>query len=495
MSVKMGTVKIYPESIQGQEAKFIKQFLMNENGQLKAAAISPLPAYLKEALTNHAKGLGLNSPKDLTECIYWVVNDLHAYPKTCASCQGPITKFHSFSRGYPHLRCSTKCSNSDKAVKIAKVEASKKKYGTDFPVQSKQVKEKIRASFVGNWFDDRFQRFAPEYTPVTTQHEYEGSRTKFTWKHSCGHIFQEDACNGVLKPMCPACRDDLKITRPQRDIVDFIKTFYDGIVVLNDRRTIHPLELDIYLPELKLAIEYNGLYWHSYGQLETNEERSKHKTKTDICDQHGIRLIQIWEHEWEEKKEIVKSRLKSIFGVDQKTFARKCIVQEVTNSEAKDFQNQLHIQGHTVASVKLGLFHDNQLVALMTFGKPRFSKQYEWELIRYCSKGTVIGGASKLMAHFINKHMPKSIVTYADRRWSVGNMYFKLGFSEVKKTEPNYFYFKGCQRYQRYSFQKKKIATIVENYDPHKSESANAFMNGFRRVWDAGNILLVWQQK
>lgn len=486
--------KTYPDSILNKEKSFISDYLLNEKGHLKAPAVSAIPEALQGQLKAVAINRGILNSENITECIYWVINDLTDYPKKCISCNGNITKFHSFSRGYPHQRCSTKCSNSDTSVKKRKKKTSLEKYGTEFPWQNQEIKSKSRKAFVNNWFERRFAQFSPEYTPITIKEQYEGSKTKFIWQHRCGHVFEEYMTWKNLKPMCPACRPDSG-SRQQRDIIDFIKSIYQGNVVSNDRRTIWPLELDVYLPEKKIAIEYHGLYWHSYSSPETPEQKNKHKRKADICDTGGIKLIQIWEHEWREQQHIVKSRLKSIIGVDERIFARKCQIKLVDSKDAVNFQEELHIQGSAQSSIRIGLYLKDKLVALMTFGKPRFSKQYQWELIRYCSKGTIVGGASKLLRHFIREYSPSSIVTYADRRWSTGNMYKVLGFKKLNATSPNYFYFKGSNRFPRYAFQKHKLHKFLEIFDNSKTEYENAFANEYRRVWDAGNHVLVWRRE
>jgi hypothetical protein len=134
---------------------------------------------------------------------------------------------------------------------------------------------------------------------------------------------------------------------------------------------------------------------------------------------NGYKLIHIFEHEWVNRQEIIKAKLKSLFGVEQESiYARKCIIKEISNKEKNEFLNKYHIQGEDKSTVKLGLFFSDELVAVMTFGKPRFNKNYEYELIRYATSKHVICGASKLLKYFERVYKPKSIITYADRRFS-----------------------------------------------------------------------------
>lgn len=210
--------------------------------------------------------------------------------------------------------------------------------------------------------------------------------------------------------------------------------------MLNDRNAIKPAELDIYVPSKKLAIEYDGMYWHS----DVFKDNAYHVKKTDECEKAGIQLIHIFEHEWMHKQDIVKSRLKNLIGVYDKTiFARNCEVKEVHSSEAREFQERTHIQGAVNAKVNLGLYFEDKLVALMTFGKCRYDKTHEWELLRFCVElgHHVPGAAGKLLKHFEREYSPKSLVSYADRRWSIGKLYETLGFKLDHISKPNYWYY------------------------------------------------------
>ncbi len=141
--------------------------------------------------------------------------------------------------------------------------------------------------------------------------------------------------------------------------------------------------------------------------------------------------------------------------------------------------------------IKLGLFHQDELVAVMTFGKPRFNKNYEYELIRYATSKHVIGGASKLLKYFERKFNPKSIITYADRRFSQGNMYYKLGFNYLNLAPANYWWINSTNLYNRYQTQKHKLKTLLKKFDENLSESENMFLNHFNKIYDCGNLVFI----
>ena len=253
-------------------------------------------------------------------------------------------------------------------------------------------------------------------------------------------------------------------------------------------------EIDIVLPDIKLGIEYDGLIFHSEGLLNEgrvrNVDKNYHLNKTELCLEKGYTLFHIFESD---NLDIWLSMINNRLGFNERIYARKCIIKELKSTEIKDFLNNNHLQGFINSSINLGLYHNNELVSVMTFSKPRFNKKYDYELIRFCNKlnTSVIGSASKLFNYFIKNYNPKSIISYANRRFSNGSIYEKLGFKFLRKTAPNYFYFKPSIRIlmSRNQFQKHKLANLLDKFDENLSESENMFNNGYRRIYDCGNLV------
>ena len=192
----------------------------------------------------------------------------------------------------------------------------------------------------------------------------------------------------------------------------------------------------------------------------------------------------IFENEWESKHEIWKSVIQHKLGKSKKIYARKCVVKNIPNKEANMFCEENHLQGKCVASFSKGLFYENELIQVATFGKPRYSKSEKVELIRLCSKKyhCVVGGASKLL-----KDM--KLISYANRRWSYGNVYEKIGLTKISTTPICYFYIDKGNVFHRSSFMKHKLKDKLEKFDPNLSEIENCYNNSLRRIWDCGNIL------
>jgi len=263
--------------------------------------------------------------------------------------------------------------------------------------------------------------------------------------------------------------------------------------VRNTRKIISPLELDVYVESHNLGIEFDGLYWHSNAGKSTDY----HLNKTELCEQQGIQLIHIFEDEWLNKNEIVKSILKSKLGIiDNKIFARKCVVREIDGNTSQTFLNNNHIQGNVNAKIKIGLFYNNELVSLMTFGNKRLvmgnkiNVDGEYEMLRFCNKlnTSVIGGASRLLSYFIKTYKPVSILTFADRRYSQGNLYKQLGFHFIKNTKPNYWYFEKNEMIRHHRFNYRKDVLVREGFDPNKTEHEIMSERGFLCIYDCGNM-------
>ena len=266
-------------------------------------------------------------------------------------------------------------------------------------------------------------------------------------------------------------------------------------------------ELDILIPN-KFAIEFNGLMFHSHGiskySMFNNPEENKfrHLIKTQLCESLGIQLFQIFENEWLDynKKNIWKSMLNNKLGKNDRLMARKCQLKKIEDfTIISDFLIRNHIQGVINSSINYGLFYNNQLVAVMTFGKSRFNKTYQYELLRFCSEQniSISGGASKLLKAFERDYLPKSLISYANRRWSTGNLYKTIGFDLLQISPPNYFYFKDNIKDKdkvlesRNKFQKHKLKNILEIYDETLTETQNMFNNNYRKIYDCGNMVFV----
>ena len=265
------------------------------------------------------------------------------------------------------------------------------------------------------------------------------------------------------------------------DVYDYCKTLVsENDIIKRNREIIAPKELDIYIPSKKVAIEFNGLYWHS------KYDKTYHLNKTLECEKKGIRLIHIWEDLWESKQDIYKSIIASALGVyERKIYARNCECKEISSEEYRDFLERNHIQGSINSSIRLGLFYNGELVQVVGWGKSRFKKD-EIELHRMCSKlnTQIIGGFSKLIKH----SRLKEFISYVDRSLYDGKGYKASGFTVLGATPPSYFYYKNGKRLNRIQAQKHKLEKLLENFDASLSETENMLNNKYIKIFDCGNL-------
>ena len=270
----------------------------------------------------------------------------------------------------------------------------------------------------------------------------------------------------------------------EKELVEFINEMSIPFEE-NNRTILNGKELDIYIPSKKIAIEFNGLHWHSDKYIPNDY----HLNKTELCNTFGINLIHIFEDEWVYKKDIVKSRLKNILGLtENKVYGRKCEVKEVDTKIKSVFLNENHIQGAVGSKINLGLYYNNELISIMTFGKRKILNNSDWELIRFCNKldYTVIGGASKLFKKFFKSYDPDKIISFADRRWSSGNLYIKMNFLFKDVTSLNYYYVNNSLRENRIKYQKHKL--IKMGHDENLTEKEITESMGLYRIYDCGNL-------
>ena len=311
--------------------------------------------------------------------------------------------------------------------------------------------------------------------------------------NDCGREFDIEANSFLQGHGCPY--HNLNYSINENKIFEFVKESFPN-AIQNDRKTLNGNELDIYIPEKNIAIEYDGLYWHN----ELNKENCYHLHKTEECEKQGIRLIHIFEDEWLYKSDIWKSMLNNMLGLtNKKVYARKCVIKNVETKEAIEFLKQNHIQGWCPSQIKLGLYYNDELISLMTFGKSRHfigNGQTEYELLRFCNKinTNVNGGASKLFKYFVKKYNPTSVISYADRRWSNGNLYNKLGFEFLHNSKPNYYYIIGTIRKNRFNFRK---SILVKKYNCPSEMSEREFCKKQKwyRIYDCGTMVFKWFNK
>lgn len=428
----------------------------------------------------------MNSDRTLSERLYALRFNL-SYEPTCKVCDVKITSLNDDKTNFRET-CSKKCANILKTGKKLNYSNDKKiianekrkqsmmeKYGVEYNSQRHDVKPLLNKDRnTKYYYNEKYPHINFNLLNKESLYDLYHIQNKnifeITKLLGCSvsvtheHLVKNDI-------ITPTPKTETLIEKITKDILDKNDIYY----VQNDRKALKGKEIDFYIPQHNLGIECHGLYWHN----ENFKDVNYHKNKSDVAIENNILLLQFFENEFYEKRENIESIILSKCKLTKKIYARKCIIEDIDFNTYKVFVEKNHIQGFSSAKIYKGLVYENELVAVMSFGKPRFNGyECDYELIRYCNKigYTVIGGFSKLL-----KTMDEyTILSYANRRWSDGNVYIKNGFKFLKSTKPGFFYHKGEYIKSRYS----DMRPLKVLHD-----------EGWLRVYDCGNLVFVKDKK
>lgn len=450
---------------------------------------------------------------NLTECPYEFLTEYKTLKapiklkcKTCGNefetCMNSVFSSKRVKTGFPP------CPSCDYQRKYGKQKDNSNNSSSGVSISKDNYKELLK-----EYRGDEFE-FVSEYID---------KNTKIKIRHKeCGHVFEMIPYDIIKRNRkCPNCNN--KKTSPsidhsapaiitssdedkkkEREIAEFIDSLDNSLdIEMYIDNIIEDDTLTIYIKEKNIAIEFDSLYDHN----DTIVSKNYHLEKRQKCKDKGIRLINIFEDEWELNKDLVKAKLKHILGydTDKKIYARKCIVKEIKNASIKNtFLDNNHIQGSDKANIKLGLYYEDMLVSVMTFCKPRkslgqtSSTTYDYELSRFASLlgYNVVGAFSKLLAYFKKNYEWNKIITYADMRWSEGNVYLKNGWTHLHDSKPNYWYTKNLVRYHRFSFRKSELKNkFPDLYKDELTEFQIMALTNYTRIWDCGNMVFSMTRK
>lgn len=376
------------------------------------------------------------------------------------------------------------------------IETNRLRYGADYFSQTQEYKDKVsstnnkkysRKHYSQNHYDDDLYELLSskdklrEYLETSKNKTYYGIAKKLGINDT---NFRRIVIKYGLEDMITT---EWSSSIQETEIQSYINQYFE--TENNTRKYLDGKEIDIYIPKKNIGIEFNGNFWHN----EYGKDKTYHQDKSKLAESKGIFLYHIFEYEWETKREEILNQLNNLLGINEhRIYARKCIIKEVSLVEKVKFLNKNHMQGDDKSSVKLGLYYNNELVSLMTFVKPRFNKNYEWELSRFCSKSNcnVVGGASKLFKYFMKTYNPKSIISYSNIAHTRGCLYKTLGMTLQGISEPNYVWCNHSEILTRYQCQKHKL--IKEGFKGN-SETDIMHSRGYYRIYDCGNKVWIWK--
>lgn len=364
------------------------------------------------------------------------------------------------------------------------------KYGVDNPMKIADIAQKA-----GQTWKERYAN--PDYWSERMNND------------SFHVLFEKDQLEELLKTLSPTEIADKLSVHPQtiykylgdyglrdryksfeeKQIVNFVKSLYNEKIVENSRSILPSnKELDIFIPELKLAIEYNGIYWHHIDIPHIS--KSYHYDKFKECHDMGITLITIFSSEWKSKQTIVKKIIKNKIGTEKRIHGRRCTVRKISNKDTIDFINSNHIKGYSPASTCYALYYENEMVAVMTFSKPRMgigkNEKNSVEMVRFCTSIGINGGASKLLSAFAKDCPGVDVISYSDNEWGDGSVYEKLGFSLDSEVKPGYWYVRPREEKMIHRLNYTKNKLVKMGYDATLSESEITRSLGFLRIYDCG---------
>ena len=377
--------------------------------------------------------------------------------------------------------------NKDVRNKI--YETNKKKYGCKYPIQNPEIHDKA--------IKTNIEKNCPSYNILRDKSLMQGVLTNIPEKERtsvrCANELNVNITTFLkwynFHNLYANIHLQSQRSHYEQEIYNWLKEIYNGKIECNIKK-FGRYEIDIYLPDIQLGIEFNGAYWHSVDMVEKNY----HQNKSLYFKQLGIFIFHIYEWEWidNNQQDKIKQHLKRlILNRETSIYARKCNVELIDNNIYRDFLNKYHLQGFVGAQIKLGLYYNNELVQIMSFGKARYS-EHSYELLRLCTKNgySIIGGANKLFHYFTNNYDYKTIISYCDIDKFTGKVYEKLNMQLDRINIPNYKWVKldTFDIKSRYQTQKHKIQ---EGDNDLRSENEIMKANGYVKVENAGTYRFI----
>ena len=364
-------------------------------------------------------------------------------------------------------------------------ETNLERYGVERYQESEEYKNKLVNSFKQRLVDDGYSDLGYKYASYKGNREHElycpHCHNNFVINHDDQYYYR----NKNHQEICTICNPIQKgYSAAEKDLLSYVSSIYSGTIIENDRSVIAPYELDIYLPDLSLAIEFNGLYWHSNEQKPNNY----HRMKSDLCKEKGVHLIHVFEDDWVNKQSIIKSVISNFVNntVNRRIYARKCEIKAISDKTLiNNFLVSNHLLGRTTfISYCAGLYYNDELVSLITMHLLKKAER-KWELNRYAIKNgvTIIGGAERLLKHIIQTIDYSSIITYNDNSIFRGLVYKRLGFQYVRTNAPNYMFIQGdcLERFPKQAIRKWNVG-----YSREMEQQL-----GLHRVYNAGNDVYI----
>lgn len=385
-------------------------------------------------------------------------------------------------------------------VKTKKIETAQKRYGVDNISQVENVKNKKSQTFQDHYGVDcyfqteEFKEHTKKYNQERYGVEYYSQSSECKEKVSATNFERYG-----VEWTCQRKEAKIYSSNNSKPNLNFEQKLQENKIQYEREFPIDGKSYDFKVGNILIEINPTATHntiWTPFGEdHKAWITKDYHLTKTELAAKNGYRCIHVWD--WDNVDgilELLKER--------QIIYARKCVVKEISMQDSVDFISQHHIQGYAKDKIRLGLFLEDELVSVMTFAKPRYNTNYEYELIRYCSDCDVIGGAQKMFSYFIKKYSPQSIISYCDRSKFSGTTYKNLGFSTLRVSSPtlHWFSLKTKQHFTDNLIRKQGFSRIVHHCEPNEDKGCSSSNNyqlmieeGFLPVYDCGQATYIWK--
>jgi len=474
-----------------------------KNNRTTRALVLATNRPLKEKVFSETKHI---DTKIISQRIWHILNDIECVP-CCSNCNSD-TKWDNTKNDYREY-CSVKCSNSSEGkIRITqqhniekygvpctlmethtnqkRKDTMKRKYGVEYAMEN----DKLKSKQVQSRQTQHRKSLSEDYPELTTHAGLKSLANDLSYSE-IANKYEKSYMWAHKLLTSHGLRARYKMNGFEQSVSDYIESF--GVTVIrNYKKGMSGQEIDLFLPEYNIGIECNGVYWHSE---QAGRDRLYHISKTLKANENGINLVHIWDNEWNSKPEISRSYIRHLLKLNiDRIYARNCNIRNINASEAQEFVNKTHFQGYCNSTVKLGLFSKDELVAVMTLGRPRYSSN-NWELLRYSADNTrvVVGAAGKLFSYFLNHYAPSDVISYCDFSKFNGTMYESIGFEHTRTSSPCYWYTRDYRIIEHRSrYQKHTLLDKISVYDPALTEIQNMQANGYDRIWDCGNKVYIY---
>lgn len=490
----------------------------------------------------------------IRERLYWLQHGLIQYP-SCGTCSNTLSSKNfrtNISGGGYTLTCSVRCAKRNPVFAQAQQHVSLQKYGTRHFLACVGARAAIHQTNIQRygsgcphpWGSPKFKELMVDKHGVDHSSNIVESRARsrrqlieqnilagktlasiranetrqnavcvdtgpaldlnrdvlenveLSWRHlTCERVYSSYIIDGLITT-CPHCTRSASML--ELSLRAMVAELLPNEQLIFNARDVLPggKELDIWIPGRQLALEFNGIYWHSSLK---QPDKFYHLIKSEACRALGIRLLHIWEDQFLQRQAVVRSVIANACGRSQRIGGRLSSVQTISSAAANKFLDQNHLAGHVRGTVNLALVYQEQIVAVMSFGRQRFAKTSpgHWEIYRFASlAGTQVqGGAHKLFQAFLQQYSPDSVAAFADASLGGGDVYLKIGMIEQPRTLPAYFWANTQfpNRLSRFRTQKHKLQQLLgDEYDEGLSEEANMKRLGWFKLWDCGSRKFQW---